>query len=183
MEQQNKITGMLELILRPAFCVQGGSVVQVNHPAQSRGIVPGTPISELLVTGAEEYAVLNGSCLYLTLCVEGSHFGASVTQVDGFDIFVLTDTQPELQALALDIRVLTDGQEEIELREMVDDDDSDLGQVAVDDRREALESENGGDEEIIEVDEDDKLDMDDDNFEEILSDDFGDFGLLDDDDL
>lgn len=106
MEQQNKITGMLELILRPAFCVQGGSVVQVNHPAQSRGIVPGTPISELLVTGAEEYAVLNGSCLYLTLCVEGSHFGASVTQVDGFDIFVLTDTQPELQALALAAREL-----------------------------------------------------------------------------
>ena len=97
----------------------------------------------------------------------------------------------ELQALALDIRVLTDGQEEIELRELSDDDDVDMGQPAVDDRREALagestegepSDEDDGDE-IIEVDEDDKLDMDDDNFEEILSDDFGDFGLLDDDDL
>ena len=45
------------------------------------------------------------------------------------------------------------------------------------------------DDEIIEAEDDDrlelddKLDMDDDNFEEILSDDFGDFGLLDDDDL
>ncbi|MGI5883628.1 MAG: DNA-directed RNA polymerase subunit beta [Candidatus Spyradocola sp.] len=95
----------------------------------------------------------------------------------------------ELQALALDIRVLTDGQEEIELREMVDDeDDADLGQAPVDDRREALEGEStlegeGDDDDIIEVDDDDKLDIDDDNFEEILSDDFGDFGLLDDDDL
>ena len=93
----------------------------------------------------------------------------------------------ELQALALDIRVLTDGQEEIELREMVDDDDADMGQTPVDDRREALEGESTlegeGDDDIIEVDDDDKLDIDDDNFEEILSDDFGDFGLLDDDDL
>ena len=93
----------------------------------------------------------------------------------------------ELQALALDIRVLTDGQEEIELREMVDDDDTDMGQAPVDDRREALEGESTlegeGDDDIIEVDDDDKLDIDDDNFEEILSDDFGDFGLLDDDDL
>ena len=97
----------------------------------------------------------------------------------------------ELQALALDIRVLTDGQEEIELGEMVEDDDSDIGQTNVDDRREALKgaSTEGEDDEIIEADDDDKLelddklDMDDDNFEEILSDDFGDFGLLDDDDL
>ena len=97
----------------------------------------------------------------------------------------------ELQALALDIRVLTDGQEEIELGEMVEDDDSDLGQTNVDDRREALKgaSTEGEDDEIIEAEDDDrlelddKLDMDDDNFEEILSDDFGDFGLLDDDDL
>ena len=90
----------------------------------------------------------------------------------------------ELQALALDIRVLTDGQEEIELREMIDEDDSDLGQIAVDDRKEALagaSTEGEGEDDLI-LDEDDKLDMDD-NFEEILSDDFGDFGTFDDDDL
>ena len=95
----------------------------------------------------------------------------------------------ELQALALDIRVLTDGQEEIELREMIDEDDADLGQIAVDDRKEALAgaSTEGEDDDLI-LDDDDKLDLDDkldmdDNFEEILSDDFGDFGTFDDDDL
>jgi DNA-directed RNA polymerase subunit beta len=90
----------------------------------------------------------------------------------------------ELQALALDIKVLTDGQEEIELREIVDEDEIDIAQNAVDDRKEALAGESTeGEEEILEVEEDDKLELDDDNFEEILSDDFGDFGLLDDDDL
>ena len=60
MEKQN-IMGMLELILRPAFCVQDGSIVYANRQAQDRGIVIGTSISELLVTGAEEYAALKNS--------------------------------------------------------------------------------------------------------------------------
>jgi light-regulated signal transduction histidine kinase (bacteriophytochrome) len=108
MEQQNNVMGMLELILRPAFCVKDGSIVYANHQAQMQGVVPGAPISELLVTGKEEYTALNGSCLYLALCVQGHRFGASVTQADGLDIFVLEpeDVQPELQALALAAREL-----------------------------------------------------------------------------
>ena len=108
MKQDNKVTGMLELILRPAFCVQNGSIVHTNKLAQDRGIVTGAPISELLITGKEEYAALDGGCLYLTLCANRIQFGASVTQMDGFDIFVLEpeQTQPELQALALAAREL-----------------------------------------------------------------------------
>ena len=108
MEKQNNDMGMLELILRPAFCVQNGSIVQANHRAQSLGVVTGTPISELLVTGAEEYAALQGSCLYLTVQVQKTLLGASVTQVDGLDVFVLEPEhmQPELQALALAAREL-----------------------------------------------------------------------------
>lgn len=108
MEKQNNVMGMLELILRPAFCVQDGSIVYANHQAQDWGIVVGKPISELLVTGVEEYAALQDSCLYLTLRVEQSCFGASVTQVEGFDVFILEPghIQPELQALALAAREL-----------------------------------------------------------------------------
>ena len=107
MEKQN-IMGMLELILRPAFCVHDGNIVYANRQAQDRGIVTGTSIDRLLVTGAEEYAALNNSCLYLTMQVEGIRFGASVTQVDGFDVFILEpeEIQPELQALALAAREL-----------------------------------------------------------------------------
>lgn len=108
MEQNNNLMGMLELILRPAFCVQNGSIVYANHLAQKQGIVLGTPISELLVTGKEEYAGLSTSCLYLTLSLQDHCFGASVTQVDGVDVFVLEtqEVQPELQALALAAREL-----------------------------------------------------------------------------
>lgn len=107
MENQNTMD-MLELILRPAFCVRCGSIVFANRQAQDRGIVTGTSISELLVTGAEEYAALQGGCLYLTMQVENSRFGASVTQADGFDVFILEpeEIQPELQALALAAREL-----------------------------------------------------------------------------
>ena len=103
MEKQNTVMGMLELILRPAFCVQNGSIVHANHQAQSQGIVIGAPISGLLVTGAEEYAALSNGCLYLSLCLDNAQLGATVTRVDGFDIFVLEpeQIQPELQALAL----------------------------------------------------------------------------------
>lgn len=108
MEKQNNVMGMLELILRPAFCVQGGSIVYANRLALDRGIVTGTPVLELLVNGAEEYAALQNSCLYLLLRVEQSTFGASVTQVDGLNVFIMEPEQshPELQALALAAREL-----------------------------------------------------------------------------
>lgn len=108
MENQNNVMGMLELILRPAFCVRDGSIAFANHQAQSRGLTAGTPISGLLATGAEEYAALGDRCLYLLLQVEKSTFGASVTKVDGLDVFVLEpeQIQPELQALALAAREL-----------------------------------------------------------------------------
>ena len=108
MENQNNVMGMLELILRPAFCVRDGSIAFANHQAQSRGLVAGTPISELLATGAEEYAALGDRCLYLLLQMQKRTFGASVTKVDGLDVFVLEPEhiQPELQALALAAREL-----------------------------------------------------------------------------
>ena len=107
MEKQNMM-GMLELILRPAFCVQDGSIVSANRQAQDRGIVIGASISGLLITGAEEYAALKDGCLYLTMQVENSRFGASVTQVGGLDVFILEpeEAQSELQALALAAREL-----------------------------------------------------------------------------
>ena len=51
MEKQNMM-GMLELILRPAFCVRHGSIVSANRQAQDRGIVIGASISGLLITGS-----------------------------------------------------------------------------------------------------------------------------------
>lgn len=108
MEENQDIFGMLELMLRPGFCVKENKIEKVNAAAQYLPLVPGDDIRSLLLTGQEEYAAFDGGCLYLTLSLPPRSCGASVTRVDGWDIFVLdpeSDDGP-LQALALAARTL-----------------------------------------------------------------------------
>lgn len=108
MEKQNNISGMLELMLRPAFCVQDGKIICANCQAKELGIPVGAPVSDILSTGAEEYAAHNCSSLYLTVQTQRCRLGASVTQLDDLDVFTLEPETilPELQALALASREL-----------------------------------------------------------------------------
>lgn len=103
MEQLENIVGMLDLMVRPAFCVKDGVIAGVNQSARARLIATGTPVRELLLTGQEEYTHYTDGCLYLTLNLEGQSIGASVTRQNGFDIFVLEQDadQAELHAMAL----------------------------------------------------------------------------------
>lgn len=103
MEQQDTLTGMLDLMSYPAFCVKGGAIVYANRPAQACMLADGTPVSQILFTGAEEYAAFQGGCLYLTLCLGGAYRGASVTRMGEFDVFILepADDLAALQGLAL----------------------------------------------------------------------------------
>lgn len=103
MEQLENIAGMLDLMVRPAFCVKDGVIAAVNQGAKSRLIGINTPIRELLLTGREEYSEFTDGCLYLTLNLGGQHIGASVTKQSGFDVFVLEQDadQAELHAMAL----------------------------------------------------------------------------------
>lgn len=105
------ITDAMEMIghLRhPAFCVTDGMIVKVNAAAQSRMIEPGTPVSQLMKTGADEYAEFSSGCLYLTLTVCGQDLGFSVSRKNGFDLFHLEQDAEnyELQAMALAAREL-----------------------------------------------------------------------------
>ena len=107
----NQITDAMEMVshLRhPAFCVQGGEIVYVNTAAANRTIEPGTPVSQLLKTGAEEYSEFAGGCLYLTLTVCGQDLGFSVSRKHDFDLFHLVqDTENQaLQAISLAAREL-----------------------------------------------------------------------------
>lgn len=106
MEQHDRATQMLELMVQPAFCVQDGVITAVNQSARQRLVPVGTPIRELLHTGLEEYEAFSGGCLYLTLSVSGQETGASVTRTDSGDIFLLDAGQEALQALALAAREL-----------------------------------------------------------------------------
>ena len=107
----NQITDAMDMVMhlpQPAFCVQDGTIVKINTAASGRMIEAGTPIAQLLKTGAEEYQDFSDGCLYLMLNVCGQELGFSVTRKNGFDLFQLEqDTQGyELQALALAAREL-----------------------------------------------------------------------------
>ena len=99
---------MVDLLQHPAFCVQEGIIVKVNTAAQQRMIEPGTPVTNLIKIGAEEYTDFTGGCLYLTLYVNETDLGFTVLRKNGFDLFQLEqDTENyELQAMALAAREL-----------------------------------------------------------------------------
>ena len=103
MERKESTSGMLELMLQPAFIVKDGVVVQANSAAEKYFIASGTPIKELLHTGKTEYEELDGGCLYLTLSIAGVPCAASVRRLPDGDVFTLEQDadQSQLQAMAL----------------------------------------------------------------------------------
>ena len=107
MEIQNH-TPMLELMLRPAFCVSGGKITRVNGSAAPYLLCEGMDILPLLATGTEEYQAFESGCLYLTLSISGQTVGATVVAMEGGHLFLLD--QPgdmgELRALSLAAREL-----------------------------------------------------------------------------
>ena len=108
MEEKKDTLGMLDLVIRPGFCVRNNQIVKVNQAAESLFITPGTDIRPLLLTGAEEYAAFTGGCLYLTLSLSSHSCGASVTRVEDTDVFLLEQESDngELRSMALAAREL-----------------------------------------------------------------------------
>lgn len=106
MEEQKDMTGMLDLMIRPGFCVVEKKIAAANPAAQALLLLPGMEILPLLQTGAEEYERFRSGCLYLKLDLAGHSFGASVVKKKGFDVFVLDQESDdgELQCLALAAR-------------------------------------------------------------------------------
>lgn len=102
MEQIDTLLGMLNLMVYPAFCVKGNTIVCVNQAAKALLLSPGMPIAQLLTTGAAEYPEFEDGYLYLTISLEGKPWGASVTRMGEYNVFVLEDDQrTEIQAMAL----------------------------------------------------------------------------------
>ncbi len=103
MAQPKDSMGILDLMVRPGFCVKDHLIVKVNQAAERLQLAPGTDVRELLRTGKSEYGEFQGGCLYLTLSLFGQSWGTSVTRMDGFDVFLLEQEmdQSELNAMAL----------------------------------------------------------------------------------
>ncbi len=108
MEQMNNALGMLDLLALPGFCVKDNKIVKINSLAASHQIPLEADITQLLLTGAEEYGEFRDGCLYLTLKLAGQPWGASVTRIGEYHVFLLeAEHEPtELQALALAAREL-----------------------------------------------------------------------------
>lgn len=103
MEEKKDIFGMLELLQRPAFCVEDKRIVRVNSAARALPLDCGTDAGELLDTGREEYDSFAGGCLYLTLRIQPKSWGACVIRMGALDVFLLDSPSedPQLRALAL----------------------------------------------------------------------------------
>lgn len=108
MDQQKDIYEMMELMNRPGFCVKDHQIVKVNQAAEGLFLTPGMDIRPLLLTGSQEYAAFEGGCLYLQLQLVGKTCGASVTRLDGMDLFLPDQEEEltELRAMALAAREL-----------------------------------------------------------------------------
>lgn len=108
MDRNKDVLGMLDLMIRPGFCVKDNTIVKCNQAAESLGLTPGAPISGLLRTGAEEYEAFAGGALYLTLELAGQCCGASVSRIEDTDVFILEQEADgkELRAMALAAREL-----------------------------------------------------------------------------
>ncbi len=108
MEKFQTVFGMLDLMQRPAFCVQNQTIIKVNTAAAPFLIETGRNVNSLLHTGSEEYTEFAGGCLYLTLSIAGHTLGASVVRMEELDIFTIEqeEADPQLQALALAAREL-----------------------------------------------------------------------------
>ena len=108
MEENKETMGMLDLMIRPVFCVKNQTIVKINPAAKGLQLDVGMDVRPLLNTGREEYAAFREGCLYLMLDIGGALLGASVTRVEGMDVFVLEQDadQAELRAMALAAREL-----------------------------------------------------------------------------
>ena len=95
--------GMLDLMVRPAFCVKDGIVAGANQDAQRLFIQPGTPVAAMLPEDSEEYHSFTDGCLYMRLRILEQPMEVSVTKNGEYDIFVLEQDadEAELNAMAL----------------------------------------------------------------------------------
>lgn len=108
MDHELDALGMLDLMDRPGFCVKDLKIIKCNPSAQSMLLEEGMDILPMLSIGREEYEEFSSGCLYLTMELCGTRWGASVTRMGEFDVFLLEESadRAELQAMALAAREL-----------------------------------------------------------------------------
>lgn len=108
MERNRDMTQLLDLIPDPAFTVVDDKIHTLNPAARGLLPDPGTPVKELICSGADEYADFQEGCLYLTLNIHGVSRGAFLRKIGDAVVFTLEreESRDTLNALALAAREL-----------------------------------------------------------------------------
>lgn len=94
---------LLEQIAYPAFLVSDGKITAANSKAKQKHIETDTDIALLLHSGRQEYAEFTQGRLCLTVLAADIIYNASVTKLNGLDLFCIESEciDPELRALAV----------------------------------------------------------------------------------
>ena len=93
----------LNVMNSPAFIVKNAKIVQANTAALQHNIELNAPITDYICTGLEEYEGFSSGKLCLGLKINSISYSASVTFVDGCQLFCLNSelTAPEFRAFSL----------------------------------------------------------------------------------
>lgn len=103
-----QIEQLLALMDRPAFHAADGRIDAVNAAARSLALSEGMAVSGLLSTGQDAYAEFDSGCLTLELELPGGAVCATVTALEGGQLFTLEPERAgeDLRMLALAAQVL-----------------------------------------------------------------------------
>lgn len=108
MEQNNRDVSLLQLLRRPAFCVENGVITRRNEEAAAYLLDIGTDVRQLISIGGEEYESFASGCLYLTLQMGNQALAACVVADEQAHIFILEQQEDlaQLRSFALAAREL-----------------------------------------------------------------------------
>ena len=98
-----QIKQLLALMDRPAFCVKDGRILAANDRALSLQVPLDAELAPLLTAGRDAWAEFRSGYLALELALCGSRVPATVTPMEGYQLFTLEpeDTEPEMRLLSL----------------------------------------------------------------------------------
>ena len=109
------VSDVLQLLDCPAFSVENGTIIAANAQARQKMISVGASIRDLIQCSAEDYDTFLTGELHTTVTVGDASYGASVSVIDGFQIFRLEseNASPKLQAMSLVAEMLRNSLSEI----------------------------------------------------------------------
>lgn len=96
MEEQRNHYDLLDQIPQPGFLVRENRILQANQAAQAMFLTAGQCFSDLICTGAEEYASFRTGQLCLTLTIGGRSRNALIIPMEDADL-VLPDPDSDLE--------------------------------------------------------------------------------------